>query len=71
MSQERRLHDYYGAAEESPASSLATGSFQPRRIAVRRIKKHTDAPAMVVGTGDQWSKCPTTTTAAPARAATA
>jgi hypothetical protein len=40
-------------------------------MAVTRMKKQTDAPAMVVGTSGQWTKCPVTTTAAPATAATA
>ena len=50
---------------------VATGSDQPRRIAAMRMTKHTDAPAIAVGTGGQWSECPATTTAAPASAAMA
>ena len=52
-------------------SAAATGSFQPYRIAIKRSPKQRTAPTHVARVDERCGMCPNTTTAAPARAATA
>ena len=49
----------------------ATGSLQPYRIAIKRSPKQRNAPIVIAAAAETCSICPITTTAAPARAATA
>jgi len=51
--------------------TAATGSLQPYRIAIKRSPKQRRAPTIIAAADETFSICPITTTAAPARAATA
>ena len=66
-----RAGAYCGSSPSGLSAGSATGRFQPRRIATRRIAKQKMAAPIAVGTTGQPSRWPATTSVAPARAARA